>query len=505
MWIRIALLGALALPLPAFAQEVGGALAPGPYGVGFTLIQARDSTRAFRAKRDFRGEIVAEETARPVQVGLWYPARTSPDAPRMTAGDFRLLRESELDFEAPEAAEREAVRRHYVETAARFGVDSARARAILDDPSPAVRDAEPVPGPHPTVLYVGAAWVSDPLTAVYLASHGFVVAAFPNHGRMTGTSLEFFPNPLTLETGIDDLGFVYSLLRREPLADTSRLALYAFSATSLHALLWQMRDLQADALVLAEGWERYRRGADIVRANVQYDPLRVRVPVLLLERAAAEASPQYAKVGDVVDSLAYADVIRVAFEGAEHGDFLSHATGPESEHGDRIYPRSLEIVRRFLEARLAGDEEDVRWIDGLAGDGTISVARSGPAEPAPTEEEIFRLAETDPEAAAALVGELSGASRPPLFREHILARAATFTPDPEDRVLLWRMIVNEYPASSDARYRLGASFAEAGRPGEAREALESALVAVSDDPSLDGPDREDRARAIQEVLESLAP
>ena len=76
------------------------------------------------------------------------------------------------------------------------------------------------------------------------------------------------PNPLTLDTGIDDLGFVHAILRREPIADTDRLALYTFSATSLDALQWHMRDMQADALVFVEGWERVRFGADLVRECV---------------------------------------------------------------------------------------------------------------------------------------------------------------------------------------------------------------------------------------------
>ncbi len=495
----IAVLTLTLLATPAGAQET---LDWGPHGVGFRLIEARDSTRAFRAKRDVDGQL-AGETARPVRIAMWYPAQTSGDEPRMTAFDLRVMSESEIDFRERTEAEREEIRRQTLALAERFGQADA-ARALFDDVTPAVRDAPAVPGPHPTVLYAGGgAYVSDPLTPAYLASHGYVVAAFPNNGRMTDTSLEFSPNPLTLDTGIDDAGFAFAALRREPLADTDRLAVYAFSTPSLQALLWVMRDLQADAFVSMEGWERYRRGADLVRTAPHYDPRRVRVPVLLIERAADETSPAYAKVGDVVDSLAYAPRTRVAFDGAEHGDFLSHALGGGSPEGERIYAASMRIVREFLEGAL-GEEgspaEAPRPVAGL-----YSVQTSRPDVVAPSEEELFRLAETDPAGFARTYRELRarGLDRPP-FREHVLARAARFAGSAEDRAILWEVVVEAYPASAVSRFNLGESQVEAGRTEAGRRTLEEALRLVDEDPDLDAEDRAGWRERIEAALEALA-
>ena len=106
MRILLALTLALSLPATSFAQE-RAPLEWGPHGVGFRLIQARDSTRAFRPKRQVDGELVGGDTARPLQLGMWYPAATRSGDPRMTAGQFRLLEKSELDFETPSAPEAE--------------------------------------------------------------------------------------------------------------------------------------------------------------------------------------------------------------------------------------------------------------------------------------------------------------------------------------------------------------------------------------------------------------
>ncbi|HUP21240.1 MAG TPA: hypothetical protein VM778_14985 [Gemmatimonadota bacterium] len=453
--IASALLAAwLAVPAAAAAQAAPSpALDYGPHDVGFTVIEALDSTRAFRPLRDFAGRLAAE-TARPVQVSIWYPADAPPDAPRMRAGEFRLLRETEVDFGVVLGAAEEArLRADFIEAAVGFGQERAAAARTWDETTPAVRDAPHVPGSHPTLLYVGAIGVSDPLLPAYLASHGYVVASFPSNGRMTDGALEFTPNALTLDTRIDDAGFVHALLRRLPYADTRRLAVASFSGGSLAALLWTMRDMQPAAIIAIEGWERYRRGADLVVESVHYDPHRVRVPFLMLERAADEASPDYAKVPDVVDALPYSYVVRVSFRDASHGDFLSHPVLGHTPHHADIYGASARFIRRFLQGNIAGDDEDPDRPPSLLPSEAASLTMRGlpPIGPVPTEEELYRLAETDPAAAAAAYREairiVPGAT---LFREHVLARAARFAATSADSAIIMGIVRDAYPDTTAA-------------------------------------------------------
>lgn len=443
----------------AFAGHAAGQDSPrlryGPHTVGFTVLEALDSTRAFRPLRDFRGQL-APETARPVQVSLWYPARPAPEAPRMRAGDFRLLRESEVDFDVVlGAADSARLRNLFIEGAVGFGQERSLAAGTWDDETQAVLDAAPLPGPYPTVLYLTAAGVSNPILPAYLASHGLVVASFPSNGRMTEVSLEFTPNALTLDTDIDDAGFVYALLRRLPHADTRRLAVASFSSGSLAALLWAMRDMQASAVVTIEGWERFRRGADIIAGSVHYEPYRLRVPVLLLERAAEEASPRYAKVPDVVGALPYAELTRVSFQDASHGDFLSHVVLGHTAHHAEIYEASARTILLFLQSTLQGDDDAARTLASLApppDDPFFTVTRDDAVGPVPTEEELYRLAETDPAAALAAYRDASrivpGAS---LFREHVLRRAARFAATPADSAIIMEIVEDAYPGSPGPR------------------------------------------------------
>lgn len=494
------LIVAAALPIGSAAQTPQ--LDWGPHAVGFRVIEALDSTRAFRPLHDYRGDQAAE-TARPVQLSLWYPARTEADAQRMTGGDFRVLQETELDFgHTVGTAERTRIRAEFIRTAIGFGADSIVAARSWDAPTPVMRDATPAAGPHPTVLYFTGAGVSNPLLPAYLASHGFAVASFPSNGRMTAASLEFTPNALTLDTDIDDAGFVHAQLRRLPLVDARRLAVMSFSGASLTALLWQMRDMQASAIVALEGWERYRRGADIIAGSVHFEPHRVRVPFLMIERAADEVSPQYAKVPDVVEALPWADITRIAFRDAAHGDFLSHAVFGQSPAHAQVFATSARMVRLFLEAQLEGDDSAAGTFAAIAppaSDPFFTVSRDPAIGPVPTEEELFRLAETDPaQALAAYRAATRIVSGDRLFREAVLTRAATFSADPAARVTVMQIVADAYPASIGARFGLGEAYAGAGRTGDAVAAFEAALGLVEELP-------QDQRAAWRRRIEAARP
>ena len=502
------LLGGVAAPAAHAQASAQPALDYGSYGVGFTVIDALDSTRAFRPHRDFRGR-VHEETARPVQISVWYPARAAPDAAGMTAGEFRLLSQREVDFAVTiSPADSLRLRLEFIASAVGFGQSAEVAQQLWDERTRAVAGAQPLPGPFPVVLYFTAAGASNPLLPEYLASYGFLVASFPSNGRMTETSLAFSPNALTLDTDVDDAGFVHALLRRLPNADASRLVAASFSSGSLAALLWQMRDMQASGLVSLEGWERYRAGADLLAPSVHYEPHRVRVPILLIERAPPEASPHYAKVPDVVDSLRHARRLRVAFRDAAHADFLSHAPFGSSADHARIYAASARMVRLFVQSVLENDDAAQRALAELApppDDPFFTVRRDSGAAPVPTEEELFRLAETD--TAAAIAAYRDATRLVPghtLFRESVLTRAAVFA-RPAVRAAIMQIVVDAYPRSTAARTTLGTALTEAGRTTEARNVLQAALTLIDADPAISEANRDAWRRRIDQAIARIPP
>jgi hypothetical protein len=263
-----------------------------------------------------------------------------------------------------------------------------------------------------------------------------------------------------------------------------------------------MRDMQASAIVTLEGWERYQAGAGIIRASPQYDARRIRVPFLMLERAADEVAPAYARVPVVVDSLRSARLRRTAFRDAAHGDFLSLPLGRSDPE---VFQASARMAELFLSGVLLDDDDAAAALDALtpasAGTAFVTNHREG-VTAGPTEEELYRLAETDPDRAARVYRD-TRTEGPPPFRRHVLTRAAQFAATDAQRAIILGIVADAYPESVDARFRLGEALIRDGRTGDGVAALRTALGLISDDPALDPEQRESWRERIEARLAEI--
>ncbi|HUF70305.1 MAG TPA: hypothetical protein VMM79_16780 [Longimicrobiales bacterium] len=119
--------------------------------------------------------------------------------------------------------------------------------------------------------------------------------------------------------------------------------------------------------------------------------------------------------------------------------------------------------------------------------------------PVPTEEELYRLAETEPaQALAAYRAATRIVSGDRLFREAVLTRAATFSTDPAARVTIMQIVADAYPASISTRFGLGEAYAGAGRTADAVATFETALGLV------EGLPQDQRAAWRQRIEAALA-
>ena len=62
------------------APPLWGKIKPGPYAVGFRTIEKYDYSRTFQPAKDYFGNPVPGQTARPIQVCYWYPAEPNSSA-----------------------------------------------------------------------------------------------------------------------------------------------------------------------------------------------------------------------------------------------------------------------------------------------------------------------------------------------------------------------------------------------------------------------------------------
>ena len=295
----LAILPALT-PVEATTQKspLWGQLTSGPNAVGFETIEVYDKSRILREKYDYDGVPYDAERARPVQICVWYPAQTSPDAVPMIYGEYVFPVPDDDGFFGYVTRFQG---RELGNVARALGNDRRKMAEALDIPVAAIRNAGHAEGSFPLIVYHGgrAGGIADnSVLCEYLASHGFIVAA----SHTTGT-LSLTPDlgQADIESVIRDREFVFGQMRDYPNVDPDRTALVGSAFGGITATLMQMRNYDIDAVITIAPAFITADGRDALTANPFYDPNRALVPTLLLYSTTTEGEPDFS----VMDSLVY--------------------------------------------------------------------------------------------------------------------------------------------------------------------------------------------------------
>lgn len=466
-----------ALPPPvATAQQPPqwGGLEPGEHRVGFRNYPVHDHSRGYLPAEDWRGRPAVGETARPVHVRLWYPAEPEPGSTPMPFGEYVSLVAAVLGESGERRLPEE--REEYV-IAELFGgplrpwhpdgpTEESR-RRVLDVPTAAVRDAPFAEGSFPVVIHAGYGAVGQSVMNEYLASHGYVVAGFPSLAADPWSYHRGEGTPEWYEAVADDIGFVHGFLRQVPGADLSRVAgIGMFSAA---ALLFQMREMQLDAIASLEG-----RFPPELREVPGYGVEKVRVPILDMPSSGVERET------GILDSLCYSERWAVDLRDVAHRQFyqFERIARPDSAARDVAYEAIARTTRAFLDAVLKDDPAGRTFLEQPEAHGLpenfLEIRRVVALPAAPTEAEFLlllrerRFEEARREFDA--VREREPDHR--IFRERQILDVVLFLGrdwGAEATVAPLEMAVAAYPESFEARARLGAAYRATGREARARE------------------------------------
>ena len=487
---------------PAQGYPLWGDLKPGPYAVGFRVIQTYDYTRNYIPKVDFAGERATGETARPMQICIWYPAQAAGSAKRMTIEDYVALSGNELGVDAGSAE-----RRAHIEKEFRLGpiapffpngvsdADWARIRAI---PTAAVRDAKPAAGKFPVAVHAMLGRMAQSVLLEFLASHGYVIAAVPSVGRSAAFWNRGEWSLTSVEAMMGDLAFVLGEALRQPFADGSRVAFIGGATTP--ALLYQMRSMRADAIAGIEG--------DVIEGHPAWDPARVRVPLLEISSKDAPPSPT------LLEGLKYAPRYLYRFPNQSHADSypFRRFAQPERAAEQRTYSWSCLLVLQFLNATLKADAsaaQKLRATEQLGIDAGEVVARFIEASaPVATEDEFLTLIRRNQmDEAARVLSEVK--QRDPnhriatldsmrtvcvfLRRDHGLPAA----------IAGYKMMLEVFPASGGAHSEIANLYAAAGDRPMALEHYQRSLDLLEKDTTIEESAKAPVREMIKQQMERL--
>ncbi|TFW13820.1 poly(ethylene terephthalate) hydrolase family protein [Duganella callida] len=364
-YLLVVVLAALASLVRA---ETGFAnLERGPHGVGFRVVQQYDYSRSYREKNDVvDGQPYTGERSRPVQTLVWYPAAATATAARIPYSDY-IRTEATDDNYSRTKAEVDAFMAAQLKSAG-GAIGETQARAAFAQRMWAVRDAVPLAGKYPVLVYApGAGSPAHEAADIgeYLASHGYVVIASRNMGTR---SYLMNIDREGAETQARDIGFLVSYAHTLPFADTAHIAAAGWSWGGLANLFAAAADNRISAVISLDG----TREPDLAK---QLPISRLTVPWLYISRKLASISDLNRRGIDTSFSLLnqakYMQLYQIVMQPMVHVDFSpaalrfmppSHFDDYTRQEVEQAYYWTARYMLAFADAYLKNDAAGLAFI-----------------------------------------------------------------------------------------------------------------------------------------------
>jgi len=357
-------------------------LQPGPYAVGFRLIDLADPARPG----------ISSAAQRQIRAWVWYPAgdtiresggtaSASASASGSTSGSVslsRYLRAAAEDFSMHGSHPVEEYEAHFREKLVRHGVGEEDLPARLATRMLAREDAPFPADPRPLVVLGQGLYYESPLAQAvlseYLATHGFAVAT----SALMGTSRpEMELSVEDFATQAADLALLLKQIPGRVPVDSTRIAAAGFDLGGMAALLVQMNAPAVHALVSLDAGIIFTHNIELLEQTPGFRGPGLTVPTLQITREAEHNRG----IGVEEDFRYFAaatteDLYLVRVPGMRHPDltsYLFYATAPVElpfwgpEVGDQraAQARVAAMVRDFLGAFLLDDADARARLDAL--------------------------------------------------------------------------------------------------------------------------------------------
>lgn len=330
---------------------------PGPFRVGFRVVQQYDTARTYKGKVDSVTGLPNQGVlSRPVQTLVWYPTTATGSAMRVI--DYKSTSTTEDGFDHSPALIQ--TRMTQIQNNAIRKLGKPRADAALAQRMLAVRDVQPAGGRFPVVIYApGAGGNADENADMceFLASHGYLVLASTS---MAAHSLSFDTDHGEVSPQERDISFLIGYAQSLPQADMQHVGVIGFSWGGLAGMSATSKDNRITALVGLDASFRY-----FPQFVKQIAPEQIAVPLLFVSAKAKSieklTKDHFDTTFSLMNEMRYSDVYRILAEPLKHGWMTSDGVrfDPDSEFTD--YSRAevsvahswvMRYVRQFLDAHL---------------------------------------------------------------------------------------------------------------------------------------------------------
>ncbi len=254
----------------------------GEYNVGFRVIDYWDKSRNVVPKYGENGE-VNEDRFFPIQISVWYPTDQNWNADKgMPFKEYFYLTGAKNDFKRPAGETKEKAMDiffNFTNYGAKIELTKEQLSEIGKESSAALKDAQPNRETFPVIIagHDGGVWKGTTLNE-FLASHGFVVIST---GLLSQSSSMIGSNPqAVLQRRIRTFELIRKMLPDFDFADESRIGLLGMNADGMTAILYQMKNGEADVVVNIDGWDGKNNGGCFVSNSIYFNPESFTIPFL---------------------------------------------------------------------------------------------------------------------------------------------------------------------------------------------------------------------------------
>ncbi len=332
--IRILLLMSLLASGNCLAQQLWGSLAQassadkqGKYTVGFKVIRERDNARGNR----------------PMLVSLWYPGKPSATAKSVLFRDYFVDAGGAEDFQR-------TMERPFIANAK---ISDENFNRVLDLATAAKWNLAEANGKFPAVL-MSSETESLSVTAEYLASNGFVVAAVnaPYDQQQPADSL-LWVQPT------EDFRWLVNYTKTLRNIDQAKLTCLGFGGGIQSPFYLTMKSDNIKALVNLDGGVFGPRS--LTNKSIEYKPANMKTPMLHIVSSYQRHEDDVRQQEALVNTRLFRAFIQ--HEGLYHHDFSIYGRvlnkglkmrGPLGDIADQTYAAAHRLILEFLQLAVAG-------------------------------------------------------------------------------------------------------------------------------------------------------
>ncbi|SNT05192.1 hypothetical protein SAMN05421640_2174 [Ekhidna lutea] len=329
-------------------------LEPGPYQVGFKTINYIDKSRSIPGG-------LSDNRFFPIQISIWYPTTVQWSIDKALPFEHYFFKTAEKndfnELNEQQKAQAMDIFFNYAKYGLSIEFTADEKQEIGSKPTAAMANVREAPGPFPALLagHDGGVWKMSTLCE-YLASHGYVVIST---GPLSGSNRLFRQNTQqVINRRIRTFEIVRGMLDDFPNINQSQIGLLGLNSDGISTLLYQMKNLTADAMVSIDGWEGKNNGYSYSSSSVYYEPANLKIPRMEFQQHESPENESLYVNTTIFDSLTNID--RYSYILNEFGhDYLTgnlFVLPQLDETIDQKHYFWYESVKSFFDAYLKEDK-----------------------------------------------------------------------------------------------------------------------------------------------------